>query len=62
MSTEQQTKPLSGAECPGPREAFTDYCEAEFENRRNTGESFEEQDYREAMEMVLRSLRTLEEG
>lgn len=62
MSTEQQMKPLSGAECPGPREAFTDYCEAEFENRRNTGEPFEEQDYREAMEMVLRSLRTLEEG
>ena len=32
MSTEQQIKPLSGAECPGPSEAFTDYCEAEFEN------------------------------
>ncbi len=62
MPVEHEVKPLSGAECPGPSEAFTDYCEAEFENRRNTDEPFEEQDYREAMEMVLRSMQTVEEG
>jgi hypothetical protein len=44
-----------------PSEEFTDYCEAEFERRLNSGESFDETAYRKAMAMVLERLVTLED-
>ena len=40
---------------------FVRYCEAEFERRRNSGEEFDEESYREAMEMALTRVRQLED-
>ncbi|MES9870262.1 MAG: nodulation protein E [Sedimenticola sp.] len=61
MTAEHEVKPLSTSELQGPSKDFTDYCEAEFERRRNSGEPFDEAEYREAMEMTLRRLQALEE-
>ena len=44
-----------------PSEEFEAYCEAEFERRLNSGESFDEAQYRHAMAMVLERLIALEE-
>jgi len=44
-----------------PSEEFADYCAAEFERRRNSGEPFDEAAYREAMELAVKKLRLLEE-
>ena len=43
-----------------PSEEFVQYCEDEFEKRLNSGENFDEDGYREAMEMVTAKLRLLE--
>ena len=43
-----------------PSEEFTAYCEAEFERRLNSGETFDETLYRKAMAMVLDRLGRLE--
>ena len=47
-------KPLSGEELGGPLQDFLDYCEAELERRRNSGEEFDEEVYREAIDLVVR--------
>ena len=44
-----------------PSQEFSAYCEAEFERRLNSGESFDETRYRKAMNMVLDRLLKLEE-
>lgn len=44
-----------------PSEDFSAYCEAEFERRQNSGKEFDEEGYREAMEMVLKKLVMMEE-
>ena len=42
---------------------FSAYCNAERERRRNSGETFDEKAFDEAVEMVMRKLRILaEEG
>jgi len=51
-------KPLSQSDLRGPARDFADFCEAEFERRRNTDAPFDEQSYREAMDIVLRKLST----
>jgi hypothetical protein len=43
-----------------PSEEFVRYCETEFEKRQNSGDYFDEDGYREAMEMVTAKLRLLE--
>jgi hypothetical protein len=43
-----------------PSEEFSAYCEAEFERRLNSGEVFDEPQYRKAMAMVLDRLTRLE--
>ncbi len=43
-----------------PSEEFSLYCEAEFERRLNSGEDFDEDAYREAMELVMTKLQLLE--
>ena len=43
-----------------PSEEFALYCETEFERRLNSGEDFDEDAYREAMEMVMTQLKSLE--
>jgi len=49
-------KPLGRSELLGPARDFTDFCEAEFERRRNSDAPFDEESYREAMNIVLRKL------
>lgn len=44
-----------------PSQAFEDYCNAEFERRRNSGDEFDEASYQVAMEMALTKLRILED-
>ncbi|PLY15173.1 MAG: hypothetical protein C0631_08625 [Sedimenticola sp.] len=61
MSENRDIKPLSTSELLGPQQDFSDYCEAEFERRRNSEEPFKEDDYRQAMEMTLRKLKSLED-
>ena len=49
-------KPLSQSDLRGPARDFADFCEAEFERRRNTDAPYDEDAYREAMGIVLRKL------
>ena len=52
----QTEKPLSHSELHGPARVFAEFCDAEFERRRNSDESFDEEGYLEAMDIVLRKL------
>lgn len=61
MPQEQEAKLLKTDQIQGSSADFAAYCEAEFERRRNSADPFDEAAYREAMEMALRRLRTLEE-
>lgn len=54
MST--HNKPLGRSKLHGPARDFAGFCEAEFERRRNSDAPFDEEAYREAMELVLRKL------
>lgn len=44
-----------------PSEVFHAYCQDEFERRRNSGQSFDEEAYKESMDMALLKLKILEE-
>ena len=52
----QIEKPLSHSELHGPARVFAEFCDAEFERRRNSDEVFDEESYLEAMDIVLRKL------
>lgn len=49
-------KPLGNSDLNGPAKDFAEFCDAEFERRRNSDAPFDEESYREAMEIVLRKL------
>lgn len=49
-------KPLGHSDLNGPARDFAEFCDAEFERRRNSDAPFDEESYREAMEIVLRKL------
>ena len=49
-------KPLGHSDLNGPAKDFAEFCDAEFERRRNSDAPFDEASYREAMEIVLRKL------
>ena len=53
-----ETRKIRGVKKPS--EEFAAYCEAEFERRLNSGESFNETVYRKAMMMVLDRLTRIE--
>ncbi len=62
MSEEQQQDgreagPQESSKLRGPAANFAAFCEVEFERRRNSGEPFAEDEYREAMAMTLRRLQ-----
>jgi hypothetical protein len=60
--SEQPSEIDSGNLGVSAREFFV-YCHAERERRLNSGEAFDQQAFDEAVELVLRKLRTLaEEG
>lgn len=61
MPPESGNRPFATSGPNAASEEFRKFCEAEFERRSNTGEEFDEAPYREAMEMVLKRLRQLEE-
>lgn len=61
MSGEEQVKQSGALAVPRPSEAFSAYCNAEFDRRRNSGEAFDEATYREAMQLALRKIERLEE-
>ncbi|MCU7845688.1 MAG: nodulation protein E [Candidatus Thiodiazotropha sp. (ex Monitilora ramsayi)] len=50
-----QTHPALGASA----QEFLDYCNAERERRLNSGETFDQETFDQAMEMVLNKLRVL---
>ena len=52
----QTEKPLSRSELHGPAKVFAEFCDAEFERRRNSDDNFDEKSYLEAMNIVLRKL------
>jgi len=45
----------------GTSKVFADYCQVEFERRRNSGQDFDEEAYIEAMHFALARLHILEE-
>lgn len=61
MPGEEQVNPSVSVSVTSPSEAFTTYCEAEFERRRNSGEAFDETSYQDAMNLALGKIRALEE-
>ncbi len=63
LDTELAPNPASvkSAATISTSDEFVNYCEAEFERRRNSGEEFDEASYREAMEMALTRVRQLED-
>ena len=60
MSSEL-SKPLSRATLKGPVKDFETFCEAELDRRRNSGEDFDESLFEEAVDLVVRRLKALEE-
>ena len=52
----QTEKPLSRSELHGPARVFAEFCDAEFERRRNSDDNFDEKSYLEAMNIVLHKL------
>lgn len=56
MSSPPPQKPLGPTELHGPAADFAKYCEAEFERRGNSDDPFDEDLYRDAMELVVRRL------
>jgi len=60
MSSEL-SKPLSRATLQGPVKDFEVFCEAELDRRRNSGEAFDETLFEEAVDLVTRRLKALEE-
>jgi hypothetical protein len=57
----QIDKPLSRSELHGPARVFAEFCDVEFERRRNSDDAFEEKAYHEAMEIILRKLNGVKE-
>ena len=52
--------PKRSAAVKTPSDEFKAYCEAEFDRRLNSGEPFNQAQYRKAMDMVLDRLVRLE--
>jgi len=54
MSSDENTG--KSAKLKGSAKSFAEYCDAELERRRNTEMDFDEEVYRQAVELVLRKL------
>ena len=57
MPKENKNKLLSASELRGPEVNFAIYCEAELKRWRNSGKSFNETLFLEAIELAKRKLR-----
>lgn len=60
--SEANQPPLDSDDLQGTAREFLEYCEEERERRRDSGAAFDEVLYQEAVDMVLRRLRNLEQG
>jgi predicted secreted protein len=60
MAATDGPRPSKNTVVKKPSEEFSAYCEAEFERRLNSGEAFDEAQYRKAMSMVLDRLIRME--
>lgn len=61
MSEAESSTASSPSENKTPSQEFALFCEAEFERRLNSGNDFDEQQYRRAMDLVMEKLRRLED-
>lgn len=61
MTAENAIKPLSTSDIARPSRGFENYCLAELERRRNSGEDFDEAAFIEAMQLTIARLQTLED-
>jgi hypothetical protein len=59
MSTPKETTQHENMQIGPSAREFLDYCNAERERRLNSGESFDEQVFDQAIEMVMSKLRVL---
>lgn len=61
MSSHRRDRPLNLHAPQRPSESFAEYCAGELEQRRNSGDEFDGDLFAEAVDLVVRKLRTLEE-
>jgi len=61
MSLSDQTDARERDDHGNSSEEFLAYCEAERERRINSGEEFDEASFNQAMDLVLRKLKVLED-
>jgi hypothetical protein len=59
MSSSDQTTHQENLSLGVSAQEFLDYCTAEKERRLNSGESFDEETFDQAIEMVVKKLRVL---
>jgi len=57
MSKKDKSKPLSSSDIRGPEAHFNAYCEDERERRSNSGETFDEALFEEAVKLAKRKLQ-----
>jgi|WetSurSiteA1Bulk_404760.scaffolds.fasta_scaffold144254_2 hypothetical protein len=56
-----QDRPLASHTAERPSESFAAYCAAQLEHHRNSGDAFDEALFAQAVDLVVRKLRTREE-
>ncbi|EGV50587.1 nodulation protein E [Candidatus Endoriftia persephone str. Guaymas] len=61
MSLPDQMDALERGDHGNSTKEFLAYCEAERERRINSGKEFDEESFNQAMDLVLRKLKVLEE-
>ena len=57
-----ETNQIDRAALRGSARDFVDYCDEELERRRSSDESFDEDSFQKAVDLVLNRLQVLEEG
>ncbi len=59
MTDQKQTKPLNIIERRSTIQEFEEYCAAEKESRRNSGDSFDAESFDQAVAIALQQLSNL---
>lgn len=60
MPDQKQTKPLNITERRSTIQEFEEYCAAEKESRRNSGDPFDVEAFEQAVEIALQQLSNLQ--
>lgn len=61
MNKMGQDRPLASHTAERPSESFAAYCAVQLEQRRNSGDAFDEALFAQAVDLVVRKLRIKEE-